>query len=90
MVTCDQQEKVASSPKVLLGIFLQIQNPYLVSLVNLSQPDVQASAAAAGVRCGCASKFFQVEQQPRRVGRRRRSRVDRHQRKWSLDGAVDF
>ena len=26
MVTCDQQEKVAPSPKVLLGIFLQIQN----------------------------------------------------------------
>ena len=26
MVTCVQQEKVASSPKVLLGIFLNIQN----------------------------------------------------------------
>ena len=26
MVTCDQQEKVAPSPKVLLGIFLQIQD----------------------------------------------------------------
>ena len=28
MVTCDQKEKVASSPKVLLGIFLQIQNKF--------------------------------------------------------------
>ena len=26
MVTCDQQEKVLSSQKVLLGIFLQIRN----------------------------------------------------------------
>ena len=29
MVTYHQQEKVASSPKVLLGIFLQIQNLFL-------------------------------------------------------------
>ena len=25
MVACDQQEKIASTPKVLLGIFIQIQ-----------------------------------------------------------------
>ena len=29
METCDQQEKVASSPQVLLGIFLQVQNIFL-------------------------------------------------------------
>ena len=28
-MTYDQQEKVASSPNVLLGIFLQIQNSFL-------------------------------------------------------------
>ena len=28
MVTCDQLKKVASSPKVLLGIFLQIRNKF--------------------------------------------------------------
>ena len=28
MVTCDQHEKIASSPKVLLGIFLQIRNKF--------------------------------------------------------------
>ena len=28
MMTCDHQEKVAPSPKVLLGIFLQIGNVF--------------------------------------------------------------
>ena len=33
MVTCDQQEKVASTPKVLLGNFLQIQR-YAEGMLN--------------------------------------------------------
>ena len=33
MVTCDQQEKVLSSQKVLLGIFLQIRN-YFDGMLN--------------------------------------------------------
>ena len=29
MVTCDQQEKVTSSPKVLMRVFLEIQKVFL-------------------------------------------------------------
>ena len=58
MVTCDQQEKVASSPKILLGIFLQIHH-FFWRYAELNRYELASRNWARAVQANCCEWQYQ-------------------------------